>query len=218
MSTKTEPTKPTANQAINPAPQAGRHVQAHSQGAATPSPRWRPTRSSPSPASQAAKAAPGPRSRCAATSPPTISPPSSSPPCARSSPPTCPTSATPPPSRSCSSCSRSVTSSTSPTTACARSSVPASSTPSKPGATSSPPSSVPAELRRAWVWPSNTYQPKLYPIAEDGTIRIYAAPEPDERRNRRRIGPADPQRVDAPRLSFVLLTRHQSNQTKGIHP
>ena len=43
-----------------------------------------------------------------------------------------------------------------------------------------PPKQRPSELRRAWVWPSNTYQPKLYPIAEDGTIRIYAAPEPDE--------------------------------------
>ena len=37
-----------------------------------------------------------------------------------------------------------------------------------------PPKQRPSELRRAWVWPSNTYQPKLYPIAEDGTIRIYA--------------------------------------------
>ena len=42
-----------------------------------------------------------------------------------------------------------------------------------------PPKQRPSELRRAWVWPSNTYQPKLYPIAEDGTIRIYAAPEGD---------------------------------------
>ncbi len=43
-----------------------------------------------------------------------------------------------------------------------------------------PPKQRPAELHRAWVWPSNTYQPQLYPIAEDGTIRIYAAPEPDD--------------------------------------
>ena len=42
-----------------------------------------------------------------------------------------------------------------------------------------PPKQRPTELRRAWVWPSNTYQPKLYPIAEDGTIRLYAAPEGD---------------------------------------
>lgn len=42
-----------------------------------------------------------------------------------------------------------------------------------------PPKQRPSELHRAWVWPSNTYQPKLYPIAEDGTIRIYAAPEGD---------------------------------------
>ena len=46
-----------------------------------------------------------------------------------------------------------------------------------------PPKQRPTELHRAWVWPSNTYQPKLYPIAEDGTIRIYAPPptsdEPD---------------------------------------
>ena len=42
-----------------------------------------------------------------------------------------------------------------------------------------PPKQRPSELRRAWVWPSNTYQPKLYPIADDGTIRIYAAPEGD---------------------------------------
>ena len=46
-----------------------------------------------------------------------------------------------------------------------------------------PPQAAPPELHRAWVWPSNTYQPKLYPIAEDGTIRIYAPPptgdEPD---------------------------------------
>ncbi len=42
-----------------------------------------------------------------------------------------------------------------------------------------PPKQRPRELRRAWVWVPNTYQPKLYPIAEDGAIRIYAAPEPD---------------------------------------
>jgi hypothetical protein len=37
-----------------------------------------------------------------------------------------------------------------------------------------PPKRRPPQLQRAWVWVPNTYQPKLYPIAEDGTICIYA--------------------------------------------
>ena len=39
-----------------------------------------------------------------------------------------------------------------------------------------PPKQRPPALQRAWVWVPNTYQPKLYPIAEDGTIRIYSEP------------------------------------------
>jgi hypothetical protein len=38
-----------------------------------------------------------------------------------------------------------------------------------------PPKRRPPQLQRAWVWLPNTYQPKLYPIAEDGAIRIYLA-------------------------------------------
>jgi hypothetical protein len=40
-----------------------------------------------------------------------------------------------------------------------------------------PPKRRPPQLRRAWVWVPNTYQPKLHPIAEDGTIRVYMAPD-----------------------------------------
>jgi hypothetical protein len=42
-----------------------------------------------------------------------------------------------------------------------------------------PPKRRPPKLRRAWVWAPNSYQPKLYPIEEDGTICMYAK-EPDE--------------------------------------
>jgi hypothetical protein len=40
-----------------------------------------------------------------------------------------------------------------------------------------PPKQRPAQLQRAWVWVPNTHSPKLYPIAQDGTIRIYPARE-----------------------------------------
>lgn len=36
----------------------------------------------------------------------------------------------------------------------------------------------PPQLNRAWVWVPNRYQPKIYPIAEDGTLRIYDPPPP----------------------------------------
>ena len=36
-----------------------------------------------------------------------------------------------------------------------------------------PPKRRPPQLQRAWVWVPNTYQPRLYPIAADGTICIY---------------------------------------------
>ena len=46
-----------------------------------------------------------------------------------------------------------------------------------------PPKRRPPQLRRAWVWVPNTYQPRLYPIGEDGTICIYAK-EQDEQTNK----------------------------------
>jgi hypothetical protein len=36
----------------------------------------------------------------------------------------------------------------------------------------------PKQLRRAWVWVPNQVQPRIYPIAEDGTLRIYNDPAP----------------------------------------
>jgi hypothetical protein len=42
-----------------------------------------------------------------------------------------------------------------------------------------PPKQRPPQLQRAWVWAPNTYQPKLYPIAADGTVRVYIREEPD---------------------------------------
>jgi hypothetical protein len=41
-----------------------------------------------------------------------------------------------------------------------------------------PPKRRPPQLTRAWVWVPNRYQPKIYPIAEDGTLRIYDPPPP----------------------------------------
>jgi hypothetical protein len=43
-----------------------------------------------------------------------------------------------------------------------------------------PPKQRPPQLRRAWVWVPNTYQPKLHPIAEDGAIHIYSKPSDEE--------------------------------------
>lgn len=36
-----------------------------------------------------------------------------------------------------------------------------------------PPKRRPQRLRRAWVWVPNHYNPRIYPIAEDGTLRLY---------------------------------------------
>lgn len=43
-----------------------------------------------------------------------------------------------------------------------------------------PPKRRPPQLQRAWVWVPNTYQPRLYPIAADGTICIYAQEQDDQ--------------------------------------
>jgi hypothetical protein len=43
-----------------------------------------------------------------------------------------------------------------------------------------PPKRRPPQLQRAWVWVPNTWQPRLYPIGEDGTICIYAKEQDDE--------------------------------------
>jgi hypothetical protein len=43
-----------------------------------------------------------------------------------------------------------------------------------------PPKRRPPQMRRAWVWVPNTYQPRLYPIGKDGTICIYAQEQDEE--------------------------------------
>ena len=43
-----------------------------------------------------------------------------------------------------------------------------------------PPKRRPPQLQRAWVWVPNTYQPRLYPIAADGTICIYPKEQDDQ--------------------------------------